>query len=671
MKEGIARKLIRTYFIIVVATLVSGVFCFYVLGVNLRTNSEMRYVTMPSLENLKEMKLLMQEIKKLTNTWVFIANNKDQERLEEILSTDYPLLDSSLDANSRGWTDQYELRLYSNLKSRNRQIIDSIIKITELLKMPESYTNDGLVDNAAELNRLVGKQIKSADRLYAKLIETKKDNLIRQQNEISSLLDSLYVIVLLSVLVVFLVSVILSRYSKKNIVDPILALNKTIMDMAKGEVLAIGEVKRSDEIGQMHNALHIMINGIIQKIHFAVEIGSGNYESGFTLLSEHDKLGQALLAMRNDLKTSNEALVEQERRLVDAQKMARIGNYFYDIETGELESSSTLDDILGIDKNFDKSKINWKDHILPEYHADIAERAVQAIKGRTKFAQNYVIKRYDDGKKSWVNTISEYNYNAAGRAISMFGTIQDVTESKLLELELNNSYKVATEQNNRLLNFSYIVSHNLRMHAVNIHSLLELINESDSVEDKLELIAHLHTTSEQLNETMHHLNDVVAMQNTLGLEIKPLLLSEYISHTTSLLKTKIDEKKALIHNNVPDSVVINYNPAYLDSILLNFLSNAVKYSHQDRTPEVTISCTPCSDSESLHRWVLEIADNGMGIDLEQNKEKLFGMYKTFHGNKDAKGIGLFLTKYQIEAMGGRVDVSSIVNEGTTFRIFIK
>jgi sensor histidine kinase regulating citrate/malate metabolism len=69
--------------------------------------------------------------------------------------------------------------------------------------------------------------------------------------------------------------------------------------------------------------------------------------------------------------------------------------------------------------------------------------------------------------------------------------------------------------------------------------------------------------------------------------------------------------------------------------------------------------------------VLEEADNGMGIDLDMNGEKIFGMYKTFHGNKDARGVGLFMTKYQAEAMGGRITAESRVNEGSVFRVYIK
>jgi len=98
--------------------------------------------------------------------------------------------------------------------------------------------------------------------------------------------------------------------------------------------------------------------------------------------------------------------------------------------------------------------------------------------------------------------------------------------------------------------------------------------------------------------------------------------------------------------------------------LLNFTSNAIKYSHPDRTPVISYSLT-----SNLTQKILEIQDNGLGINLEKHGKKLFGMYKTFHKNQDSRGIGLFITKNQIEAMGGSVHVTSQVGIGTIFKIY--
>jgi two-component system aerobic respiration control sensor histidine kinase ArcB len=104
-------------------------------------------------------------------------------------------------------------------------------------------------------------------------------------------------------------------------------------------------------------------------------------------------------------------------------------------------------------------------------------------------------------------------------------------------------------------------------------------------------------------------------------------------------------------------------PAYLDSILLNLLSNAIKYRSAQRPPLIHVRAHQEVDSV-----VLEVQDNGLGIDLVKNQSKLFGMYKTFHDNEDARGVGLFITKNHVEAMGGAITVVSEVEVGTTFKV---
>ena len=96
----------------------------------------------------------------------------------------------------------------------------------------------------------------------------------------------------------------------------------------------------------------------------------------------------------------------------------------------------------------------------------------------------------------------------------------------------------------------------------------------------------------------------------------------------------------------------------------NLLSNAIKYRHIERTPKITVISSQTKDNITL-----KFSDNGLGIDLNKYGKKLFGMYKTFHDNSDARGIGLYITKNQIEAMNGKVMACSEVGKGTTFNIY--
>ena len=123
----------------------------------------------------------------------------------------------------------------------------------------------------------------------------------------------------------------------------------------------------------------------------------------------------------------------------------------------------------------------------------------------------------------------------------------------------------------------------------------------------------------------------------------------------------LQEKNVKYNFEIPEDLNITAVPAYLESILLNLLTNSIKYSSPNRRPEINI--TTIIKNENI---ILNFSDNGQGIDLIRHGEKLFGMYKTFHEHEDAKGIGLFITKNQIEAMNGSIKVISEVDKGTTF-----
>lgn len=251
------------------------------------------------------------------------------------------------------------------------------------------------------------------------------------------------------------------------------------------------------------------------------------------------------------------------------------------------------------------------------------------------------------------------------KSVIWHGYVTDITDKKLKEHELQEAFELVTEQNNRLINFAYIISHNLRTHSGNFEMLVKLLPEAENHDEEQVLLGHLQKVSAQLSETIIHLNEVVSIQTSITQHRTRLNLHTYVDKATSVLKNNISYKNAVIVNKVAPKLEIEYNPAYIESILFNFLSNSIKYGDPAKQTEIVVS----SYTEGAQQ-VLEIADNGVGIDLQKNSDKLFGMYKTLHEKSDGKGMGLFITKSQVEAMGGRIEVSSEVNKGTTFKIYL-
>jgi PAS domain S-box-containing protein len=327
--------------------------------------------------------------------------------------------------------------------------------------------------------------------------------------------------------------------------------------------------------------------------------------------------------------------------------------------------SKKVEDILGYTVKQWKSNPNfWIEHL----HPDDRERMVQYM-GKNLMKKKQLDAEYriiaKDGSVVWIRDIVTV-VEEQSQPVKLRGIMIDITTQKQAEVALNHSFNLVTEQNKRLLNFSYIVSHNLRSHASNIQGITELIENAGSEKERNEMIQLLKTVAENLNETLLNLNNVVNIQSSIDIIIEPLNLNDYIGRTLSTLNAQIIDRKVSIVNKVDEGVLINYNRAYLESILLNLFSNAIRYSHPDREPVISVTCF-----EENGQQVLKVSDNGIGIDLKKYGEKMFGMYQTFNGNADARGYGLFITKNQIEAMGGKIEVESQFGKGTTFKIYFK
>jgi len=251
-----------------------------------------------------------------------------------------------------------------------------------------------------------------------------------------------------------------------------------------------------------------------------------------------------------------------------------------------------------------------------------------------------------------------------GKAYGLIGISHDISDLKRKEEELRNLINVTSRQNKKLVDFAHIVSHNLRSHTANFSMLLELlVNEGDESEKK-KIIAMLTDASDNLLETLENLNQVVDINANINQKKKLINLNAVICDIEKNLSPFLLNNNATLVNRVSNEIEINVVASYIDSILMNFIINAVKYKNPEVNPIVILSA-----KREGGYTILSIADNGLGINLEKYGDKLFGMYKTFHNHTEARGIGLYITKNQIDAMNGKIEVTSEVGKGTTFNIY--
>ena len=300
---------------------------------------------------------------------------------------------------------------------------------------------------------------------------------------------------------------------------------------------------------------------------------------------------------------------------------------------------------------------------LKKYYSDIQEH----FENKTPFYENYHRVLTSSGKYKWILDRGKViERDSEGKPLRVIGTHTDISAQKEKELELVRTMELYSQQNSRLLNFSHIVSHNLNTQAGNIKTLLDFIESDDDEESNKEMLVSLRTVSNDLNETIANLTQLVHIESNTNIPIESLNLSQYLTKTIDLIKHLKNYSEVSIINDIHPAACVDFNPAYLESILLNFTTNAIKYSDKNR-PTVIRYTYAIEDGKKT----LSISDNGLGIDLEKYGSYLFGMYKTFHKHEEARGLGLHITKNQIESMSGKVTVTSEVGVGTTFKIYFK
>ena len=249
----------------------------------------------------------------------------------------------------------------------------------------------------------------------------------------------------------------------------------------------------------------------------------------------------------------------------------------------------------------------------------------------------------------------------------VFITSRDVTEKRKIEREQEALTEELLKNNQDLQQFSYITSHNLRAPVANLLSLLNLYNKQNPADDfNFVLIDKFQEATEQLNQTLNDLINVLVIKSNTNVRFEQVSFADVYRDVLKNIENLLTEKNGIIETDFSCVSSIKYSRIHMESIFLNMLTNAIRYSSPERSPQIKIR------SYQKDSWVVvDFADNGLGMDIERYGDRLFGLYQRFHENKEGKGLGLYMTRSQIVAMGGKIEVESQPGVGTTFKVYFK
>lgn len=239
--------------------------------------------------------------------------------------------------------------------------------------------------------------------------------------------------------------------------------------------------------------------------------------------------------------------------------------------------------------------------------------------------------------------------------------------NETLESEVDRRTKELLDYNQQLEQFAFISSHNLRAPVASLLGLGHLLEVSTGNKEEVEQIClNMISTTRELDRVVRDLSTILETRKPSHAVLTQLDLEEEVKLVKVSLEREIRETGAKIQTDFRRAPSIRTVRPLMDSILMNLISNAIKYRHPDREPLIFIRT---ERSEGV--ICLTVTDNGLGIDLELFGDKLFTLYGRFHSHVDGKGLGLYLVKTHVMAMGGRIEVASTPGDGTVFSLFLK
>jgi len=366
-------------------------------------------------------------------------------------------------------------------------------------------------------------------------------------------------------------------------------------------------------------------------------------------------------------KQMEDALRESERFLKETQLIANLGTYTMDIVSGKWESSEVLDNIFGIDSDFEKNLQGWASIIHPDWQKIIPEYFIQeVIANKNKFDKEYKIIRKNDKAECWVHGIGNLKFNEKREPITMVGTIRDITQQKKAEEKLKANENILIELNADKDRFISILAHDLKNPFSSMLGFLGLLSKNvrkydiDKIENQIKIINNTAQHTFNLLESI--LMWAKSQSGKIPFDPQYLNFTSVYNKAIGSLLLNANSKKITINNNVKEEIKVFADMDMLSTIIRNLVSNAIKFTNSGG--QIDIDARTCQKEIEI-----TVSDNGVGIEPE-NLSKLFDYsqkYTSLGTNQEkGTGLGLVLCKEFIEKHGGKIWVESIVGKGCKF-----
>ncbi|HEV3505620.1 MAG TPA: ATP-binding protein, partial [Actinomycetes bacterium] len=298
--------------------------------------------------------------------------------------------------------------------------------------------------------------------------------------------------------------------------------------------------------------------------------------------------------------------------------------------------------------------------------ADRAEQADELLRRVAKGERVSMETRHlrGDGETFSVSLTAAPLRGPAGAVLGMSVVARDVTERKRAERALREAKEEADRANAAKSEYLSRMSHELRTPLNAILGFAQLLELEDLTDEQRENLHFILTAARHLLALINEVLDIAAIEaGRLPLSLEPVAVGDVVAEAVSLIRPLADQHQVLlISPPVSCQVHVLGDRQRLKQILLNLLSNAVKYNRQGG--RVELECGPAGNDTMR----IQVADSGPGI-AQEDMDQLFVPFERL-GNEgtgvEGAGLGLPLSRRLAEAMGGTLEVSSTLGQGSRF-----
>jgi signal transduction histidine kinase len=362
-------------------------------------------------------------------------------------------------------------------------------------------------------------------------------------------------------------------------------------------------------------------------------------------------------------KKAQEKVIRSETKLKFAQRIARVGSWEADLSTNEHSWSDEFYRILGINEDVKPSAEAFMLFVHPEDRS-MAMRAMEFAFSKYKDS-SYEFRFFRKNREiGYASSEWKFEFESHDNSLHIRGILRDLTTEKKAERERIKMISDIVQRNSDLEQFSYIVSHNLRAPTANIIGFSDILQDETITAKEQKVLLHgLSASVNGLDTIIKDINTILQSKREVYEKKEIVIFSKLVNDIVISIGHLIEKYDVKVACDFSDVDQIYSLKVYIYSIFYNLISNSIKYSKPNEQPLIEIK-----SKKENSKVILTFKDNGLGIDMKNKADKIFGLYNRFHSHVEGKGMGLFMVKTQVESLGGKIAIISELNKGTEFTI---